>query len=271
MYAVIKKHPPVRELFARQLIEKGVVTEQESTEMTDHVWAELSETHQELKDRVEAVKDAGHDQPTGEYKLDRTPSPEVNTAVALERLQVLNEELLSVPDGFTVHPKLVKQLEQRREAIQEGTEKPLIQWAHAESLAYASLLAEGIPIRLTGQDAERGTFSQRHLVLHDAKTGQEHCAIQHLPGAMSPMELHNSPLSEMACVGFEYGYSEEGPETLVLWEAQQLLRGHDDQRALLGDPGLAAQQMEVLGGSRRVGDPDVPLGGELQVALKTRR
>ncbi|HTU28445.1 MAG TPA: multifunctional oxoglutarate decarboxylase/oxoglutarate dehydrogenase thiamine pyrophosphate-binding subunit/dihydrolipoyllysine-residue succinyltransferase subunit [Solirubrobacteraceae bacterium] len=220
MYAVIKKHPPVRELFARQLIDKGVVTEQESTEMTDRVWAELSETHQELKDRVEAVKDAAHDQPTGEYKLDRTPSPEVNTAVPLERLQVLNEELLSVPDGFTVHPKLVKQLEQRREAIQEGTEKPMIQWAHAESLAYASLLSEGIPIRLTGQDAERGTFSQRHLVLHDAKTGQEHCAIQHLPGAMSPMELHNSPLSEMACVGFEYGYSEEGPETLVLWEAQ---------------------------------------------------
>jgi 2-oxoglutarate dehydrogenase E1 component len=220
MYAVIKKHPPVRELFARQLIDKGVVTEQESTEMTDRVWAELSETHQELKDRVEAVKDAAHEQPTGEYKLDRTPSPEVNTAVALERLQVLNEELLGVPDGFTVHPKLVKQLEQRREAIQAGTEKPLIQWAHAESLAFASLLAEGIPIRLTGQDAERGTFSQRHLVLHDAKTGQEHCAIQHLPGAMSPMELHNSPLSEMACVGFEYGYSQEGPETLVLWEAQ---------------------------------------------------
>ncbi len=220
MYAVIKKHPPVRELFAHQLIEKGVVTEQESTEMTDRVWAELSETHQELKDRVEAVKDSAHEQPTGEYKLDRTPSPEVNTAVALERLQLLNEELLSVPDGFTVHPKLVKQLEQRRDAIQEGTEKPLIHWAHAESLAYASLLAEGIPIRLTGQDAERGTFSQRHLVLHDAKTGQEHCAIQHLPGAMSPMELHNSPLSEMACVGFEYGYSEEGPETLVLWEAQ---------------------------------------------------
>src|SRR5579875_1239494 len=220
MYAVIKKHPPVRELFARRLIEKGVVTERESTEMTDRVWAELSETHQELKERIEAVKDSSYEQPTGEYKLDRTPSPEVNTAVALERLRVLNEELLSVPDGFTVHPKLVKQLQQRREAVQEGTEKPLIQWAHAEALAFASLLSEGIPIRLTGQDAERGTFSQRHLVLHDSKTGQEHCAIQHLPGAMSPMELHNSPLSEMACVGFEYGYSQEGPETLVLWEAQ---------------------------------------------------
>jgi 2-oxoglutarate dehydrogenase E1 component len=87
-------------------------------------------------------------------------------------------------------------------------------------LAYASLLTEGTPIRLTGQDVERGTFSQRHLVLHDAKTGQTVCPIQSLPGALAPFELHNSPLSEIACLGFEYGYSAEAPETLVLWEAQ---------------------------------------------------
>ena len=122
-----------------------------------------------------------------------------------------------MPDGFTVHPKLVRQFEQRRNALgEEGG----ITWAHGEALAFASLLTEGIPIRLTGQDTERGTFSQRHLVLHDPSTGQEHCAMQHLPGALAPMELHNSPLSEMACLGFEYGYSQEGPETLVLWEAQ---------------------------------------------------
>jgi 2-oxoglutarate dehydrogenase E1 component len=133
---------------------------------------------------------------------------------------VLNEELLAVPDGFTIHPKLVKQLEARREALGSDPAHPGINWAHAEALALASLLTEGIPIRLTGQDAERGTFSQRHLVLHDPKTGQEHCAMQHLPGALAPVELHNSPLSEMACLGFEYGYSQEGPETLVLWEAQ---------------------------------------------------
>jgi len=215
MYQAVKKHPPVRELFAKQLIEEGVVTEQESTEMTDAVWATLTEAHQELKERVAAAKEIDHI--TGEYQLDRTPSPEVNTAVSAERLRVLNDELLAVPDGFTVHPKLVRQLEQRREAVTEG--KGII-WAHAEALAFASLLTEGIPIRLTGQDTERGTFSQRHLVLHDPKTGQEHCAMQHLPGALAPMELHNSPLSEMACLGFEYGYSQEGPETLVLWEAQ---------------------------------------------------
>jgi 2-oxoglutarate decarboxylase len=220
MYQQIKKHPPVRELYAKQLIEQGVVTEPESTEMTDQVWTVLTEDHQELKERIAAAKEVRH--ATGEYQLDRTPSPEVRTAVSADRLQVLNEELLSVPDGFTVHPKLVKQFEQRRAALQASGEasKGGILWAHAESLAFAALLTEGIPIRLTGQDTERGTFSQRHLVLHDPHTGQEHCAMDHLPGALAPMELHNSPLSEMACLGFEYGYSQEGPETLVLWEAQ---------------------------------------------------
>ncbi|MHB1571754.1 MAG: multifunctional oxoglutarate decarboxylase/oxoglutarate dehydrogenase thiamine pyrophosphate-binding subunit/dihydrolipoyllysine-residue succinyltransferase subunit, partial [Solirubrobacteraceae bacterium] len=220
MYQAIKRHPSVRELFARQLIDDGVVTEQESTEMTDQVWAVLADSHHALKERIEAAGDTD-EHATGEYELDRTPSPEVKTAVAFDRLRVLNEELLAVPDGFTVHPKLARQLEQRRAAIAPEAEgRPGIMWAHAEALAFASLLTEGIPIRLTGQDTERGTFSQRHLVLHDPKTGQEHCAMQHLPGALAPMELHNSPLSEMAPVGFEYGYSQEGPETLVLWEAQ---------------------------------------------------
>jgi 2-oxoglutarate decarboxylase len=217
MYQAIKKHPPVRELFAKHLIEQGVVTEQESTEMTDLVWSELSDQHQRLKERIDSAKDVEH--ATGEYELDRTPSPEVKTAVSMERLRVLGEELLSVPHGFNVHPKLQRQLEQRRDAMQPGGHSGIV-WAHAEALAFATLLTEGIPIRLTGQDTERGTFSQRHLVLHDPKTGQEHCAMQHLPGALAPMELHNSPLSEMACLGFEYGYSQEGPETLVLWEAQ---------------------------------------------------
>src|SRR5207253_3195166 len=88
------------------------------------------------------------------------------------------------------------------------------------NIAFASLLTEGTPIRLTGQDTERGTFSQRHMVLHDAKTGQTVCPIQSLRDALAPLELHNSPLSELACMGFEYGYSQEAPETFVLWEAQ---------------------------------------------------
>ncbi len=217
MYQVIKNHPPVRELFAKQLIESGVVSEPESTEMTDQVWAQLTDAHEHLKARIEGASALEH--ATGEYQLDRTASPEVKTAVSVDRLHVLGEELLAVPDGFTIHPKLLRQFEQRREALEPGSSAGIV-WAHAEALAFASLLTEGIPIRLTGQDTERGTFSQRHLVLHDPRTGQEHCAMQHLPGALAPMELHNSPLSEMACLGFEYGYSQEGPETLVIWEAQ---------------------------------------------------
>jgi 2-oxoglutarate dehydrogenase E1 component len=212
---VIKKHPPVREIYARELMEQNVVSEEESTEMTDQVWSVLTEAHERLKSRIDTAQSVEH--ATGEYQLDRTPSPEVKTAVSADRLRVLSDELLTVPDSFMVHPKLVKQLDQRRDSVEHGQG---LQWAHAEELAFASLLTEGIPIRLTGQDTERGTFSQRHLVLHDARTGQEYSPIQHLPGALAPMELHNSPLSEMACVGFEYGYSQEAPETLVLWEAQ---------------------------------------------------
>jgi 2-oxoglutarate dehydrogenase E1 component len=218
MTAAIKKHKRVSELWADKLIADGVLTKDEVEAQEQAVWDHLAGLHKGLKDRIAAADAAGHvEQATGEYQLDRTPSPEVKTAVEADRLRVLNEELLTIPDGFTVHPKLVKQLERRRQAL--GADGG-IDWAQAESLAFASLLTEGTPIRLTGQDVERGTFSQRHLVLHDAKTGQTLCPIQQLPGALAPFELHNSPLSEIACVGFEYGYSAEAPETLVLWEAQ---------------------------------------------------
>src|SRR5690606_29932275 len=116
----------------------------------------------------------------------------VDTAVAAETLAALNEQLITWPATFSVHPKLKKQLERRRTAI---TEPGAIEWAHAEQLAYASLLVEGTPIRLTGQDVERGTFSQRHLVLHDVKTGATVTPLQSLAGALAPMELYNSPLS----------------------------------------------------------------------------
>ena len=227
MYAKIKAKKRVSELWAEKLVEDGVLTQEEVEQQRQDVWDELTRLHQDLKAQIKAAEDAGTvEQATGEYQLDRSPSPEVQTAVSPDRLRSLNDELLRIPDGFTVHPKLVKQLERRRQAV--GADGG-IDWAHAEVLAFASLLTEGVPIRLTGQDVERGTFSQRHMVLHDAKTGQSMCPIQSLPGALAPFELHNSPLSEIACLGFEYGYSAEAPETLVLWEAQ------------FGDFGNAAQ------------------------------
>jgi 2-oxoglutarate dehydrogenase E1 component len=218
MYATIKAKKRVSELWAEQLIERGVVTRAEVDQQLQEVWDGMTVSHQLLKAQIAEARESGvHEHPSTEYHLDRTPSPEVGTAVELDVLAQLNEELLRIDADFNVHPKLVRQLERRREAFAEGTG---IDWAHAEALAFASLLREGNPIRLTGQDTERGTFSQRHLVLHDAKNGQTVSPIAHLPSATAPFELHNSPLSEVGCLGFEYGYSQESPETLVLWEAQ---------------------------------------------------
>jgi 2-oxoglutarate decarboxylase len=218
MYARIKTKKRVTELWADRLVADGVVTQEEVERQAQEVWDNLTLLHQRLKAKIaEVAEHDGADHGTGEYELDRSPSPDVKTAVAAARLRALSEDLVRVPEGFTVHPKLVKQLERRREALAEPGG---VDWAQAEALAFASLLTEGTPIRLTGQDTERGTFSQRHMVLHDAKTGQTFCPIQSLREALAPMELHNSPLSELACLGFEYGYSQEAPETFVLWEAQ---------------------------------------------------
>jgi multifunctional 2-oxoglutarate metabolism enzyme len=221
MYAKIKTKKRVYELWADRLVAEGVVSKEEVDRQAQEVWDNLTLLHQRLKAKIAAAAEHDGEHATGEYQLDRSPSPEVDTAVPAFELRALGEQLLRVPDGFTVHPKLVKQLERRHEALAESaTTEPKIDWAHAEALAFASLLTEGTPLRLTGQDTERGTFSQRHMVLHDAKTGQTVCPIQNLPDALAPLELHNSPLSELACMGFEYGYSQEAPETLVLWEAQ---------------------------------------------------
>jgi 2-oxoglutarate decarboxylase len=221
MYAKIKTKKRVSELWADRLIAEGVVSKEEVDRQAQEVWDNLTLLHQRLKAKIAAAAEHESEHTTGEYQLDRSPSPEVETAVPAMRLRALGEQLLRVPDGFTVHPKLVKQLERRHEALAESAAAEMnIDWAHGEALAFASLLTEGTPLRLTGQDTERGTFSQRHMVLHDAKTGQTVCPIQNLPDALAPLELHNSPLSELACMGFEYGYSQEAPETLVLWEAQ---------------------------------------------------
>jgi 2-oxoglutarate dehydrogenase E1 component len=221
MYAKIKSKKRVTELWADRLVVDGVVSQEEVDRQEQEVWDNLTLLHQRLKAKIAAAAEHEGEHTTGEYELDRSPSPEVETAVPATRLRELGEDLMRVPEGFTVHPKLVKQLERRREALADTDPAPAsIDWSHAEALAFASLLTEGTPLRLTGQDTERGTFSQRHLVLHDAKNGQTVCPIQSLPGALAPLELHNSPLSELACMGFEYGYSQEAPETLVLWEAQ---------------------------------------------------
>jgi len=210
MVAQIAAHPTVHTLYAAQLVEEGVVSAEQAAAVFDEVQAELRAAHDRLKASIavpRAIKEGKIPADTGEA---------VVTAVPADRLEQLNEQLLEVPEGFEGNAKLLKQLERRREAFREGG----IDWGQGEALALGSLLIEGIPVRLTGQDTERGTFSHRHAMLHDQRTGETHAPIQHLPDAAASIELYNSPLSEYACLGFEYGYAVAAPDALVLWEAQ---------------------------------------------------
>ncbi len=212
MVKAIAEHPTVREIYAKQLVLEGVVAEGEPQALVATMHARLKEAHEALRATFGTSIPA---RTRSERVFSRPPAPS-DTSVPEERLRRLNTELLRIPDGFEVHPKLARQLERREVALEAGG----IDWGQAEALALGSLLVDGIPIRLTGQDTERGTFSQRHLVLHDAETGEPYAPIAHLDEAAAAMELHNSPLSEYAALGFEYGYSIAAPETLVLWEAQ---------------------------------------------------
>jgi 2-oxoglutarate dehydrogenase E1 component len=211
MVEQINAHPSVRELYQEQLSAEGVLTNDEADKLVAEVESVLRAAHERL--RMSLAGTAKVD-PDGE--IPRATTAEVTTAVPTERLTELNDQLLRTPDDFTVHPKLARQLERRRVAIAEGG----VDWGQAEALAYASLLVDGIPVRLTGQDAQRGTFAQRHLVLHDVHTGETFTPMQHLDDADASFEAFNSPLSEYGCLGFEYGYSAAAPEALVIWEAQ---------------------------------------------------
>ncbi len=212
MYERIRQQPPVRQRYAEQLIAEGVVTAAAVEAQAEGAYDRLAEIQRGLKASLAAAVRGEEPQ-----RISREVAVEPETAVPADRLVELNEQLLAVPEGFTINAKLRKQLERRRETLGPAGG---IEWAHAEALALASLVVEGTPVRLTGQDTERGTFSQRHLVLHETTDGRRWAPIQHLPGARAPFELHNSPLSELACLGFEYGYAVQAPEALVLWEAQ---------------------------------------------------
>ena len=218
MSRTIKAHEPVSKIFGRSLIEQGLITEAQFDQM-------VTDAEKRMTDAQQAV--ANQEPPTAEEPVRNTPSAgPITTAVTEDVLRDLNEQLITVPSSFTIHPKLKPQFERRRQVF--GPEGG-ITWAHAEALAFASLLAvDGVPIRFTGQDVARGTFSQRHLELHDVgdgetwtpHTGRTYIPMTQLHDAKASFELHNSPLSEAATLGFEYGYSARAEEALVLWEAQ---------------------------------------------------
>jgi 2-oxoglutarate dehydrogenase E1 component len=214
MYQRIDGHPTVRAIYAKALVEQGVLEEAEADAVVDRVHETLVQTQDRLRAGMDKADEG--EEPVRISGL-WVAVTEPGTAVDKDLLLRLNEELLTVPKGFVVNRKLRKLLDRHREAL---AEESTIDWPHAEALALAALLTEGVPLRLVGQDTVRGTFSQRHLTLFDADSGEPYTPMQHLADAKAPFELHNSPLSEFAALGFEYGYSVAAPEALVMWEAQ---------------------------------------------------
>jgi 2-oxoglutarate dehydrogenase E1 component len=208
MYALIKQHPPVRKLYADALVAQGIVPADEPDRMLAAAKEALAEAHEDIKHQ--------EGPPTGELQLDRSQSEEPDTTYPVDELLDVNKQIFTAPEEFNVHPKLAPQRAKRAEIGPDD----LVDWGQAEALAFGTLLKQGSPLRLTGQDSARGTFSQRHLVLVDVKTGEKYAPVQHLEGAQASFEIHNSPLSEAAAVGFEYGYGVQAPEALVMWEAQ---------------------------------------------------
>jgi 2-oxoglutarate dehydrogenase E1 component len=201
---------PVRGVYAAALVREGVLGEDEAGRLLDPTLEALRVAHDELRASFADTE------PSAEPASRMDTGEAVLTSVSAERLAELNDQLLSVPDGFAVSAKLARQLDRRRDALRDGG----IDWGHAEALAFASLLEEGIPIRLSGQDTERGTFSHRHAVLHDPRNGETYTPLQQLKTAAASLEIYNSPLSEYAALAFEHGYSIAAPDALVLWEAQ---------------------------------------------------
>jgi 2-oxoglutarate dehydrogenase E1 component len=214
MSRAIATHPTVREIYRDALTAAGIVSAEEAEASAKAVAKEVAAAQASLRKR-----EPEDELDRGAESLVRGAGEEPVTAVDAATLARLNEQLYRWPKGFNVNAKLAKQLDRRRNVF-DTPDEAHVEWGQAESLAFASLLTEGSPIRLTGQDTVRGTFSQRHQALIDTKSGETHIPMQHLDGIGASFEVHNSPLSEYACLGFEYGYAVTAPEALVLWEAQ---------------------------------------------------
>lgn len=212
MYSKIHAHPTVSTIYANKLLAEGIVQKEQTDEMKQDALGEMEAAYEQVKLNISSNIDSILGKRVGENKAATN-----ETAVPLEKLREINNHLLDVPKGFQIYPKLQKILERRANALDEGGK---VDWALAETLAFATILSDGIPIRLTGQDSERGTFAHRNLVLHDPVTGDKFCPLHAMPKSAASFAIHNSPLSEVSVLGFEYGYNVFSPETLVIWEAQ---------------------------------------------------
>ncbi len=213
MYKDVRKHPTVRKIWSKKLQDDELINKEKPKQILDHYNEVLQKAHDAQPDAEELIDLHQEEPPEGAARKSVT-------AIKPERLTAINDSLENLIDGFNFFSRrLESTIRSRREAVR-NTSEPAVDWATAEELAFASILEDGIAIRMTGQDTERGTFSHRHAVLRDAKTGEAFTPLQALPQATAAFEIHNSPLSEAAAIGFEYGYNVQEPNRLVLWEAQ---------------------------------------------------
>jgi multifunctional 2-oxoglutarate metabolism enzyme len=211
MYRSIEERRSVRKLYTEELVVRGDLTLDEAEQALDEFREQLERSLQETRDSAPPKPPRATEPPSPRGVL-----PAVETGVDRETLDRIISAVTSAPEGFTIHPKLAKQLEKRRQMLEEDR----VDWAMGESFAFGSLVLEGHPVRLAGQDSRRGTFSQRHSVLIDYETGAEHCPLAELSTDQARFMVYDSWLSEYAAMGFEYGYSVARKDALTLWEAQ---------------------------------------------------
>ena len=211
MYKTIRSHPSVKEIYQKKLLEEKVITQVEVDEMEKKIYNKMNESHEE-------VQKFKTDIPLAVTKAEiEAAEANVDTFVSIDKLNQIVKAITDLPATFNLHPKLRKFIDSRKEFLDKDIE---VDWAFGEALAFGSLLQEGIPVRLSGQDSSRGTFSQRHIVLTDSETADEIIPLNNVAPDKTLIEPLDSLLSEAAVLGFEYGYSTADPVTLVLWEAQ---------------------------------------------------
>jgi 2-oxoglutarate dehydrogenase E1 component len=214
MYKAIKEHPPLYQIYAKHIgLEADDVAARVSAIKSEYETAQKAATQFTKKPMMRELPKYWDDYFGGRYKAEF----EQTTGVTREELLELTERLTTYPEGFHIHPKVKKLLEQRQEM---GTGKKPVDYGMAEALAFASLVKQGIPVRLSGQDSRRATFNQRHSVLLDIQDESEYVPLRNIAPGQAACDIYNSPLSEAGVMGFEYGYSRDYPEALVLWEAQ---------------------------------------------------
>src|ERR1700704_5856324 len=219
LYAKIAKRPSVAQLYKHELLESGVLTDDDAVSLETEFELRLEMTLEEVKaiEKKKAGEQGKFKESTAVFQPKYTSSS-VATAISGKALQTIVDGLTRVPEGFNVQPKVKRiVIEHRRKVFENGGP---YEWHYAETLAFGSLLLEGIPVRLSGQDSSRGTFSTRHSVLYDEKTGEPYVPLMHLAEKQARICIYNSLLSEAAVLGFDYGYSLDYPNMLCLWEAQ---------------------------------------------------